>query len=218
MSSGAPRAARPRAAWPSRRARRRPWPAAAPPIWVDFEPYVPVPRGTMSVSPLITVIFSTGIPICSDAICANVVSWPWPCENEPVRTIASPVGGDLDRAELALADPVGDLDVGQTRSRAGVGRRSRAARPARRAARRSRRSRARGRARRRSRRCRSWRRRGRVRERVVGDEVPPADLGGIESTARPRTGRSRARAPASPRDGPAPRTGAGRGGVGDDRP
>ena len=45
----------------------------------------------MSVSPLLTVIFSIGIPSRSDAICANVVSWPWPWENEPVRTIASPV-------------------------------------------------------------------------------------------------------------------------------
>ena len=42
------------------------WPAATPPIWVDFDPYVPVPRGTMSVSPLLTVIFSTGIPSRSD--------------------------------------------------------------------------------------------------------------------------------------------------------
>ena len=30
-------------------------PAATPPIWVDFEPYVPVPRATASVSPLTTV-------------------------------------------------------------------------------------------------------------------------------------------------------------------
>ena len=68
------------------------WRAAAPPIWVDFEPYVPVPRATRSVSPLITVTRSTGSPICPAAICANVVSWPWPCENEPVLTIASPSG------------------------------------------------------------------------------------------------------------------------------
>jgi len=25
-------------------------------------------------------------------IIANVVSWPWPCENDPVRTIAPPSG------------------------------------------------------------------------------------------------------------------------------
>ena len=50
--------------------------AAEPPIWVDLEPYVPVPRATESVSPLITVIFSTGIPSRSAAIWANVVSWP----------------------------------------------------------------------------------------------------------------------------------------------
>ncbi len=67
-------------------------PAAAPPICVDLDPYVPVPRGTVSVSPLSTVIFSTGIPSRSAAIWANVVSWPWPWEKEPVRTIASPSG------------------------------------------------------------------------------------------------------------------------------
>ena len=53
-------------------------PAATPPIWVDFEPYVPVPRGTTSVSPFSTVIFSIGIPSRSEAIIANVVSWPCP--------------------------------------------------------------------------------------------------------------------------------------------
>ena len=67
-------------------------PAATPPIWVDFEPYVPVPRGTTSVSPLSTVIFSTGSPRRSATICAKVVSWPWPCDSEPVRTVASPAG------------------------------------------------------------------------------------------------------------------------------
>ena len=61
-----------------------------PPICSDFEPYVPVPLATASVSPLTTVTFSSGSPSCSAAIIANVVSCPWPCENEPVRTIAPP--------------------------------------------------------------------------------------------------------------------------------
>jgi hypothetical protein len=39
---------------------------------------------------LIRLIFSIGIPSCSDAICANVVSWPWPWVSEPVLMIASP--------------------------------------------------------------------------------------------------------------------------------
>ena len=42
------------------------------------------------MSPLTTVIFSTGMPSRSEAIIANVVSWPWPWENEPVLTIAEP--------------------------------------------------------------------------------------------------------------------------------
>ena len=61
-----------------------------PPICVDFDPNVPVPLGTSSVSPLTTVTFSIGSPSRSAAIIANVVSWPWPCENEPVCTIAPP--------------------------------------------------------------------------------------------------------------------------------
>ena len=30
------------------------------------------------------------MPVRSDTIWANVVSWPWPWEKEPVRTIAPP--------------------------------------------------------------------------------------------------------------------------------
>jgi hypothetical protein len=45
-----------------------------PPSCVDFEPYVPVPRGTLSVSPLVTVTSSTGSPRRSATIIANVVS------------------------------------------------------------------------------------------------------------------------------------------------
>ena len=67
-------------------------PAATPPICVDFEPYVPVPRGTASVSPLMTVTWSSGSPSRSATICANVVSWPCPWENDPVFTIAWPSG------------------------------------------------------------------------------------------------------------------------------
>ncbi len=61
-----------------------------PPICVDFDPNVPVPLGTSSVSPLTTVILSIGNPSRSPAIIAKVVSCPWPCENEPVCTIAPP--------------------------------------------------------------------------------------------------------------------------------
>jgi len=41
---------------------------------------------------LTTVTLSSGMPSRSAAIIANVVSCPCPCENEPVRTIASPSG------------------------------------------------------------------------------------------------------------------------------
>ena len=51
-----------------------------------------MPRATWSVSPLTTVIRTTGIPSWWPAIWANVVSWPWPCEKDPVLTIASPSG------------------------------------------------------------------------------------------------------------------------------
>ncbi len=61
-----------------------------PPICSDFEPYVPVPEATSSVSPLCTVIFSSGSPSRSATTIAKLVSCPWPWENEPVRTIASP--------------------------------------------------------------------------------------------------------------------------------
>ena len=66
------------------------WRPPLPPIWVDFEPYVPVPRGTVSVSPFSTVTSSTARPRRSATIIANVVSWPCPWENEPVRRIALP--------------------------------------------------------------------------------------------------------------------------------
>ena len=51
---------------------------------------MPVPRGTRSVSPASTWILSRSMPVRSATIWANVVSWPWPWENEPVRTIAPP--------------------------------------------------------------------------------------------------------------------------------
>ena len=66
--------------------------AATPPIWVDFEPNVPTPCCTSSVSPLTTRTASTGRPSLSATIIANVVSCPWPCEKEPVRRMASPSG------------------------------------------------------------------------------------------------------------------------------
>ena len=106
-----PRGSRRRAPSPARRPRRRRAVAAMPPICVDFEPNVPVPLGTSSVSPLTTVTFSIGSPSRSAAIIAKVVSCPWPCENEPVRTIAPPSAVISTSPNSLLAERVRDLDV-----------------------------------------------------------------------------------------------------------
>ena len=46
---------------------------AVPPTWSDFEPPVPPPRTTSSVSPWRTVIASIGMPVWADAIMAKAV-------------------------------------------------------------------------------------------------------------------------------------------------
>ena len=70
-----------------------------------------MPFATWSVSPLRKLTDPSGSPSRAATICANVVSWPCPCESEPVRTIAVPSARDLDLAELGLGDRVRDLDV-----------------------------------------------------------------------------------------------------------
>ena len=52
--------------------------SAEPPTAMLRDPKVPVPYGTISVSPSITSIFSIGTPSCDERICAKLVSWPWP--------------------------------------------------------------------------------------------------------------------------------------------
>ena len=51
-----------------------------------------MPKSTFEVSPCTMSTFSIGTPRRSATTCAKVVSWPWPCECEPVNTVTLPVG------------------------------------------------------------------------------------------------------------------------------
>ena len=51
-----------------------------------------MPKGMRPVSPCTISILSIGTPSLSETTWANVVSWPWPCECEPVKTVTLPVG------------------------------------------------------------------------------------------------------------------------------
>ena len=63
---------------------------ADPPCWSEREPMVPPPDGTRSVSPQTSVMRSIGMPVCSVVIIDQAVSWPWPCGDVPVYTVADP--------------------------------------------------------------------------------------------------------------------------------
>ena len=65
---------------------------AEPPTARLREPPVPLPIGVLSVSPWRTTIRSNGTPRWSAMICANVVSWPWPCADVPVNASTEPPG------------------------------------------------------------------------------------------------------------------------------
>ena len=65
--------------------------AALPPSTVDRLPKVPKPCGAPPVSPWRTVTSSGRTPSASATICAQVVSWPWPCALEPVTRVTEPV-------------------------------------------------------------------------------------------------------------------------------
>src|SRR5215470_7576157 len=66
--------------------------SAAPPTAVVRLPYVPQPIGVTSVSPWTTLTSLTSTPISLDTSCANVVSSPCPCGDEPMNTCTLPVG------------------------------------------------------------------------------------------------------------------------------
>ena len=51
-----------------------------------------MPNRTFAVSPCTMSTFSIGMPSLSATTWAKVVSWPWPCECEPVNTVTLPVG------------------------------------------------------------------------------------------------------------------------------
>ena len=53
---------------------------------------VPTPGGTSAESPQTISTAAGSTPSSSAAICANVVSCPWPCGEEPVRTVTRPSG------------------------------------------------------------------------------------------------------------------------------
>ncbi len=65
---------------------------AEPPIATERLANVPTPRGTSFESPKRSSTSSRPTPSRSAAIWANVVSWPWPCGDEPLRTSSRPVG------------------------------------------------------------------------------------------------------------------------------
>ncbi len=50
-----------------------------------------MPIGVFAVSPCTMSIMFSSIPSIDATICGNEVSWPWPCECEPVSTEIEPV-------------------------------------------------------------------------------------------------------------------------------
>ena len=55
-------------------------------------PPVPKPIGVIDVSPWRTTTSSNSTPSRSARIWANVVSWPWPCGEVPVKAVTVPLG------------------------------------------------------------------------------------------------------------------------------
>ena len=76
---------------------------------IERLPNVPMPRGTTPLSPKRSTTSSMSIPSRSAAIWANVVSWPWPCGEAPLRMTTRPLG--LDGHVGALPRAAGALDV-----------------------------------------------------------------------------------------------------------
>ena len=66
--------------------------ADSPPTASERDPYVPMPNGPFSVSPWMICTWSGEEPIRSATICAKPVSWPCPCGEAPVYTVAVPDG------------------------------------------------------------------------------------------------------------------------------
>src|SRR5450432_3395142 len=64
--------------------------SAVPPTASERDPYVPRPYGDCPVSPWTTSTWSNGMPSSLSTICDHDVSWPCPCAEEPVTTVADP--------------------------------------------------------------------------------------------------------------------------------
>ena len=64
---------------------------ALPPTARLREPYVPMPIGVLAVSPCSISTMEASMPIMSATTCGKAVSWPCPCECEPVMTVIPPV-------------------------------------------------------------------------------------------------------------------------------
>ena len=56
----------------------------------DFEPPLPPPMSSRSLSPCTSVIFSNGMPSFSLNTCANGVAWPMPKSSVPVVIVTVP--------------------------------------------------------------------------------------------------------------------------------
>jgi hypothetical protein len=67
----------------------------------------PPPTRTTSVSPKITLTFSTGTPMRSETTWAKLVSWPWPLGWVPITTSTRPSGRTLICA-CSLGAPIED--------------------------------------------------------------------------------------------------------------
>ena len=65
---------------------------AEPPITVEREPLVPMPKATRSVSPSMYCTSAGSSPSFSLSTCLNVVSWPWPWFLLPINRVALPLG------------------------------------------------------------------------------------------------------------------------------
>ena len=51
---------------------------AAPDAMIDFEPPVPPPAISRSLSPCLSLMRSNGMPSLVVSTCANADQWPWP--------------------------------------------------------------------------------------------------------------------------------------------
>ena len=65
---------------------------AEPPITVEREPLVPMPKATRSVSPSMYCTVAGSRPSFSFSTCLKVVSWPWPWFLLPISRVALPLG------------------------------------------------------------------------------------------------------------------------------